>query len=84
MNLPAAGDNSGSNQNQTQTGTLNITVNDGTNAIVGASVVIDGTTKTTDDNGLATFTDMEYKDYSATISATGFVTVSDLIRKTLQ
>ena len=52
--------------------TITITVNDGTDAIEGASVVIGETTKTTDSSGECTFTNMTYKDYSATVTATGY------------
>ena len=45
--------------------------------IEGATVVIGEDSETTDENGTATFTDMPYDDYTATISATGYVTKSD-------
>ena len=59
--------------------TLTIKVDDGTNAIEGASVVIGETTKTTDSSGECTFTDMPYDDYSAEVSASGYTTKTESI-----
>ena len=59
--------------------TLTIKVDDGTDAIEGASVVIGETTKTTDSSGECTFTDMPYDDYSAEVSATGYITKTDTV-----
>ena len=59
--------------------TLTITVDDGTDAIESASVVIGETSKTTDASGECTFTDMPYDDYSAEVSATGYITKTESI-----
>ena len=62
--------------------TLTITVDDGEStpsAIEGATVTIGETTKTTDSNGECTFTDMPYEDYTAEISATGYITKTETI-----
>lgn len=59
--------------------TLTIKVDDGTDAIEGASVVIGETSKTTDSSGECTFTDMPYDDYSAEVSATGYTTKTESI-----
>ena len=61
------------------TDTLTVTVNDGTTAISGATVTIGATTKTTGDDGVATFTSMPYDDYSAEISATGYTTKTETL-----
>lgn len=59
--------------------TITITVDDGTDAIEGASVKIGSTTKTTDSNGQCTFTSMTYGDYSAEVSAEGYTTSTESI-----
>ena len=53
--------------------TISFTVNDGTDPIEGASVVINETTKTTGAAGGCTFPDMLYDTYSVTVSKTGYV-----------
>lgn len=60
-------------------GDLTITVDDGTDAISGATVIIGETSKTTDANGEVEFTDMPYDDYSATISKEGYTTATESI-----
>lgn len=60
--------------------TITITVNDGTNAIEGASVVIGETTKTTNESGECTFPNMTYKDYSATVTATGYTSKTETLQ----
>ena len=60
--------------------TITITVDDGTDAIEGASVVIGETTKTTDSSGECTFTNMTYDDYSASISAEGYTTKTETLQ----
>ena len=59
--------------------TITITVDDGTDPIEGATVVIGETTKTTDASGECTFPDMTYDDYSAEVSATGYTSVTETI-----
>lgn len=62
--------------------TITITVDDGEatpTAIEGATVTIGTVTKTTDSSGECTFPDMTYQDYSAEISATGYVTKTETI-----
>ena len=54
------------------TDTLTITVNDGENAISGATVTISEDSETTDENGQAVFDDMPYDDYSVTVEADGY------------
>lgn len=58
---------------------ITITVDDGTNAISGASVVIGETTKTTDSNGECEFTGLEADTYSAEISKEGYTTKTESI-----
>ena len=60
--------------------TITITVDDGTDAIEGASVVIGETTKTTDASGECTFTNMTYDDYSASVSKTGYTTKTETLQ----
>ena len=60
-------------------GDLTITVDDGTNAIEGATVVIGETTQTTDSNGEVEFGNMPYEDYTATISKEGYTTATETI-----
>ena len=61
------------------TDTLTVTVNDGTDAISGATVTIGTTDKTTGEDGVATFTSMPYDDYSAEVSATGYTTKTETL-----
>lgn len=56
-----------------------ITVDDGTNPVEGASVVIGETTETTDVNGECTFDDLESDTYSAEISKEGYTTKTESI-----
>lgn len=56
---------------QLETDTLTITVTDGVDAISGATVTIDDDSETTDSDGKATF-DLEYGDYTAEITASGY------------
>ena len=58
------------------TDTLTLTVTDGENVISGATVTIGEDSDTTDANGVVTF-ELEYGDYSATISADGYVTATE-------
>jgi len=51
---------------------ISITVNDGTNAIQSASVVIGETTKTTGSQGGCTFTGLTAGEKSVTVTATGY------------
>lgn len=60
--------------------TITITVDDGTDAIEGASVVIGETTKTTNASGECTFTNMTYDDYSATITKDGYTTKTETLQ----
>ena len=60
--------------------TLTVTVDDGTDAIEGASVKIGTVTKTTDSSGEAEFDNMTYDDYSAEISATGYTTKTETLQ----
>ena len=55
---------------------LNIVVSDGTDAITGASVTIDDSVVVTDENGAASF-DLEYGDYTCTVSKTGYESVTE-------
>ena len=59
--------------------TLTVTVDDGTDAIEGASVKIGTTTKTTGEDGKCTFPDMTFQDYSAEVSATGYTTTTETL-----
>ena len=58
---------------------LSLTVNDGTDPISGATVVIGETTKTTGTSGGCTFLDMPYDTYSATVSAEGYTSKTESI-----
>lgn len=60
--------------------TITITVDDGTDAIEGASVKIGSTTKTTNSSGECTFTGMTYQDYSAEVSAEGYTTKTETLQ----
>ena len=62
------------------TDTLTINVDDGTNAISGATVTIGGDSETTDENGQAVFDDMPYDDYSVSISADGYTTATETVQ----
>ena len=61
------------------TRTISFTVNDGTNPIDGASVVIDGVTKTTGSAGGCTFNEIEDGSVSVEVSATGYTTKTETI-----
>lgn len=58
---------------------ISFTINDGTNAIEGASVVIGETTKTTDSSGECTFDDISEGENSVEVSATGYTTKTETI-----
>lgn len=58
---------------------ISFTINDGTNAIDGASVVIGETTKTTGSAGGCTFNDIADGEHTVEISATGFTTKTETI-----
>lgn len=62
------------------TDTLTITVNDGENAISGATVTIGSDSKTTDENGEAIFNDMPYDDYSVTVGADGYTDATETVQ----
>ena len=61
--------------------TRNISVNvtDGTNAVSGASVVIDDITKTTGSQGGCTFNDITDGEHTVTVTKTGYVTKTETI-----
>ena len=61
------------------TRTLSFTINDGTDAIEGATVKIGATTKTTGSAGGCTFTDMADDTYSVEVSKEGFTTKTESI-----
>ena len=61
------------------TRTISFTVNDGTDPIEGASVVIDGVTKTTGSAGGCTFNDIADGSVSVEVSATGYTTKTEEI-----
>ena len=61
------------------TRTISFTVNDGTNPIDGASVVINGVTKTTGSAGGCTFNEIEDGSVSVEVSATGYTTKTETI-----
>ena len=75
--------NGGSNEPQQPqsptTRTLSFTINDGTDAIEGASVKIGATTKTTGSAGGCTFTDMADDTYSVEVSKEGYTTKTESI-----
>jgi len=56
---------------------ITITVDDGEDPIAGASVVIGGTTKTTNDSGVASFTGVTEGTVSATISKDGYTSKTE-------
>ena len=62
------------------TDTLTITVNDGENAISGATVTIGSDSETTDENGEAVFDDMPYDDYSVTVEADGYTDATETVQ----
>ena len=62
------------------TDTLTITVNDGENAISGATVTIGSDSETTDENGQAVFDDMPYDDYSVTVEADGYTDATETVQ----
>ena len=61
------------------TPTLTVTVTDGADPITGATVTVDGDSETTGSDGKATFT-LEYGDYEATISASGYTTKTEELK----
>ena len=61
------------------TRTLSFTINDGTDAIEGATVKIGSTTKTTGSAGGCTFSEMADDTYSVEVSATGYTTKTESI-----
>ena len=63
------GDNT--EEEEPQTYKMTITVTDGTDPVKGASVTIDESSETTDDDGKVEF-DLAYGDYEATVEATGY------------
>lgn len=58
---------------------ISFTINDGTDAIEGASVTIGETTKTTGSAGGCTFNDIEEGNVSVTVSAEGYTTKTESI-----
>ncbi len=62
------------------TDTLTITVNDGENAISGATVTIGSDSETTDENGQAVFDDMPYDDYSVGVVADGYDDATETVQ----
>lgn len=60
--------------------TITITVDDGTDAIEGASVKIGTVIKTTDSSGECTFPGMTYDDYSCEVSADGYTTATETLQ----
>ena len=79
------GSNSNGDSNESQqpqsptTRTLSFTINDGTDAIEGASVKIGSTTKTTGSAGGCTFTNMADDTYSVEVSKEGYTTKTESI-----
>ena len=63
----------------TPTYTISFIINDGTDPIENASVVIDDVTKTTGSQGGCTFNEIEEGDVSVTVSATGYTTKTETI-----
>lgn len=63
------------------TDTLTVTVIDSVSEdpVTGATVTIGDSTETTDENGVATFENMPYDDYSAEISATNYTTKTETL-----
>lgn len=62
------------------TDTLSITVNDGENAISGATVTISGNSETTGEDGVATFEEMPYDDYSVGVVADGYTDATETVQ----
>lgn len=58
--------------------TLKITVTDGTDPVASATITIGEDSETTDAEGKAEF-ELEYGDYEAEVSATGYVTSTESI-----
>ena len=58
--------------------TLEITITDGTNPILSATVTIGSTSETTDSDGVAEF-ELYDGEYTVSASATGYTTVSDVV-----
>lgn len=56
--------------------TLTVTVSDGTDIIIGASVTIEEDTVVTGDDGTASFS-LEYGDYTCSVSKTGYESVTE-------
>ncbi len=75
------GSDSDSQQEPATPATQNIsfTINDGTNPIEGASVVIDETTKTTGSAGGCSFNDIAEGSVSVTVSADGYTSKTETI-----
>ena len=67
------------NANPSSAPTLTITVKSDDTAVSGASVTIGSTTKSTGSDGKASF-DLEYGDYEATISASGYETSTEELK----
>ena len=67
------------NSNPSSAPTLTITVKSDDTAVSGASVTIGSTTKSTGSDGKASF-DLEYGDYEATISASGYETSTEELK----
>ena len=61
------------------TDTLTVVVTDGADPITGATVTVDGDSEITGSDGKATFT-VEYGDYEATISASGYTTKTEELK----
>lgn len=62
------------------TDTLTITVNDGENVISGATVTIGSDEQTTGEDGVATFEEMPYDDYTVSITAEGYDDKTDTVQ----
>lgn len=58
---------------------ITVTVSDGTNAVSGATVTIEGQAQTTDNNGKASFEDITEGSQSVTATKTGFADYSGSI-----
>lgn len=62
------------------TDTLTITVNDGENVISGATVTIGSDEQTTGEDGVATFEEMPYDDYTVSVTAEGYDDKTDTVQ----
>ena len=62
-----------------ETRNINFIINDGTNAVQGASVSIDGITGTTGSAGGCTLQNVSDGEHSVTVSADGFTTKTETI-----